>query len=492
MAEKGNRTVALVELLTTKEKQVFGKQLEAGKRATLALLFHGILAGLKSSGSTSLEKELLYRSTFDEPYSKDKDYLLRNELRLLSKELVSFLSLEQIKKNFRDSSLEESCVFLQALLQRKQHTLFDKEWKKVVTEAEKELALNISLDVRKMAILSFIETRQATIENYDELLQLIADYQATLNTFFSHEHLFGHHRKAFAQRTQQALGKAVEIVPIDPIRIDLHNPASHDAFSNHLLALTDSYRLKGTDKIGMLEKAAGFISKIEAKKFDSKGALASINAGIALEYFLLQEFEASIPYHQNALEFGKKLDGAKLISFVFNYLSTLLRLEQHTEAIDLLEEYTSVWNKLPRMRDRFSCLKAMCHILEGDPSAAEKCIPEDRKAGGLDHYYYYRFVQIIILFQKGKPELAMNECENFEHTVRYNDKDEDYLKLIQVVKKFIAIKSEQSILSEEEFDSKAVKLSQLLEDTNQNSYADRALLYKWLKLELERKTPTNN
>lgn len=484
MGEKGNRTIELVALLSPKERTAFGLRLESGKRNSLAFVFAGICSALKSKKGTKPNKELLYRLTFDEPYTKDKDYLLRNELRLLSKELMSFLTLEQAKQNVRKNSLEGRYLFLQSLLARKANELFEREWEKLANDAEEQLAFSISTEVRKLAILHWIENHQATIENYERLLHMLDGFQESLNRYFQHQFLFGKHRKAFTERTLQALGSQIEVSPLESIQFQPTESPQNHAYANHLIALTDSYRYRGNDKIEILKKAADFASLIEAKNFDQKEALASINAGIALEYFLLRELETSIPFHKRALEFGSKLEDGKLISFVFNYLSALIRLEQHEKAIGLINEYAAVWQKLPRMRDRFLCLKAMCHVFENDPKAAEDCIPEDRKAGGLDHYYYYRFIQIIVLFQKGKPELAMNEAENFEHTVRYNDKDEDYLRLIQAMKKFLALKSEQAVIDEQAFLEKSKKLIKALSEASESALADRALLYRWIVSEL--------
>lgn len=480
MSEKGNRTVALVALLGNQERKAFGNQLNDAKRTSLPLLFEAICSGLKSSKSDGLMKEILFKKTFGTDYSKDKDYLLRNEFRLLSKELGNFLAIEQTKKAIRDNPLQEKRLLVQSFIERNAFDLFDREWEKVVNEAKEQLELEVASDVQRMAVEHLVQHRQATVENYNQLLALLSDHQQTLKQHFIHQHLFGKHRQAFAERTLQAIGSDVQISPLEPISLDPRSMDENDAFSNHLAVLTQSYQHNGLEKINLLKSASDFVKNIAIKRFDQNGALASINAGIALEYFLLRQLEASLPYHQKALEFGSGLEGGKLISFVFNYLSTLIRLERHEQAIELITEYASVWKKLPRMRDRFMCLKAMCHVFEDDPKAAENCIPEDRKAGGLDHYYYYRFIQIIVLFQKEKPELAMNEAENFEHTVRYNDKDEDYLRLNQAMKKFLLLQSERPTISEEVYSDKAEKLKQSLNEASESAFADRALLYRWI------------
>ncbi|MCB9186092.1 MAG: hypothetical protein H6601_05035 [Flavobacteriales bacterium] len=480
MSEKGNRTVALVAELSLKERKDVGHLLSQGKRDSLLLIFNAICSGLRSSKLESLDKAFLFQRTFGEAYTKDKDYLLRNELRLLSKELTDYLAMGQLKKRMRDDPLEEKRLLLCSYIDRNAHHLFDREWEKVVNDAKAQLRPDIALEIQKLAVEHLVSTRQATIENYDQLLKLLADYQDTLKLHFTHQHLFGRHKQAFVERTLQAIGSDIQVSPLEVISLNPTDQERNDAFSNHFVALTKAYAHRGEEKIGLLKTAADLVSEINSRSFDQNAALATVNAAIALEYFLLRELEASLSYHQKALEFGSGLEDRKLLSFVFNYLSTLIRMERHEQAIALVNKYASVWEKLPRMRDRFRCLKAMCHVFENDPKAAEDCIPEDRKAGGLDHYYYYRFIQIIILFQKGKQELAMNEAENFEHTVRYNDKDEDYLRLIQAMKKFLLLKSEQPTISEEAYWEKAEKLDRSLDQASESAYADRALFYRWI------------
>jgi hypothetical protein len=484
MLEKGNRTVALTALLSSKDVKVFHNQLNEGKRASLPHLFNAICSGLKSSKPNSLEKEILFKKAFGEAYAKDKDYLLRNELRLLSKELTSFLALEQAKDAMRDDSLEEKRLLLQSYIDRKAHDLFSSEWRKVVEVAKNELRLDIALNIQRLAIEHWISTQQATVANYNQLLELLADYQETLKQHFTHQHLFGKHKQAFTERTLQAIGSDTQVSPLEIISINPSDEKQNDAFANHIAALTKAYAQRGSQKIELLKTAAGLVPEIKSRSFDKNATLATVNASIALEFFLLRELESSLPYHRKALEFGSGLEGGKLISFVFNYLSTLIRLEHYDQAIQLINEYTSLWQQLPRMRDRFLCLKAMCHLFQNDPKTAEACIPEDRKAGGLDHYYYYRFIQIILLFQKEKRELAMNEAENFEHTVRYNDNDQDYLRLIQAMKKFLILKSEKPTISEEVYSDKAKKLKQSLSEASESAFADRALLYRWIVSEL--------
>ncbi|MCB0756458.1 MAG: hypothetical protein KDB98_12740, partial [Flavobacteriales bacterium] len=358
MSEKGNRTVALAALLSSKEMKVFSSHLNEGKRASLPLLFDAICVGLKSSKPNSLEKETLFKKAFNEAYSKDQDYLLRNEFRLLSKELTGFLAIEQTKKAMRDDVLEEKRLVLQSYIDRKAHDLFDREWQKVVEDSKDELRLDVAIDIQKLAIEHLVSTRQATVENYNQLLELLADHQQTLQQHFAHQHLFGKHKQAFAERTLQAIGSDIQVSPLEVISINPADEKQNDAFANHFAALTKAYAHRGEEKIELLKNAAGFVSEINSKSFDRNAALATVNAAIALEYFLLRELEASLPFHQKALEFGSGLEGGKLISFVFNYLSTLIRLERHEQAIALINEYASVWEKLPRMRDRFLCLKA--------------------------------------------------------------------------------------------------------------------------------------
>ena len=245
--------------------------------------------------------------------------------------------------------------------------------------------------------------------------------------------------------------------------------------------LVQAYAQHGQQKIDTLSRAVNFCDKITKKGFNKSSAKSSLFASIALEYFLLGEYGKSIPFHQQALQEIEKASPQEIISYVFNYISTLLRIEYYEDAIRVIDENEPVWNKIPRVKDRFLCLKAMSYIFLEKSEEAWNCIPHNRKRSGIDHYYYYRFIQIIVYLIRKEYSLAQSEIETYIHTIRNNDNDATYLQLCILLKNYIVLLAEKNVLTKKTFNNKSKTiLDLLLKKQHKIETTNHALLYRWV------------
>ena len=72
----------------------------------------------------NLDRAQLFTALFDESYEENKDFLLRNELRLLNQQLESFIAQRRL------DSKEEKILVLKAIQKKGLVDLFHKEIKK--------------------------------------------------------------------------------------------------------------------------------------------------------------------------------------------------------------------------------------------------------------------------------------------------------------------------------------------------------------------------
>lgn len=477
---KDIKAIRLTKLMTAQEAVAFKKILTGQKRQSLVLLFDFIQKKILYPSLSKQEKEKLFKSVFGRNYTRQDDYLLRNELRLLANELSQFLSLEKIKNTLQTDEPLKNLFFLQCLLNKKEYVLFENEYPKALKEAARQCDFETAAKMTRLLIDDFVFRKEATKPNYERLLALTSQYYEYAGNAFLHDYIHVRHKQAFAERTLHAIVQGYPVAPLQPVMFSL-DKKSNDNYLEYMRLLTESYCRHGQEKIDALLKAQRLISKIAKKDFDKQAAKATTSAGIALEYFLSGSYRQSLPFHKMALDNASTLPHERVIAFVFNYLSALMRLEQYAEAVRLIEKYRATWEALPRVRDRFLCLKAMNLIFLNDADAAWNCIPPDRKQSGIDHYYYYRFIQILVFYLRGELDLAMNETENFEHTVRYQDKDANYLRLILLMKKFLRLRGEKPALSRKEFEKSKSKLKAEMNLAEiEKRLPDKALLYRWL------------
>ena len=90
-----NKTSILLKLLSTSEFDLLQTELEKSKNKRQVRLINA----LKKTDENALDKEFIYKQTYKEKYSKEKDYLLRNDLRKLNKLIVDFIKQNLIHEN---------------------------------------------------------------------------------------------------------------------------------------------------------------------------------------------------------------------------------------------------------------------------------------------------------------------------------------------------------------------------------------------------------
>ena len=486
MGEKRSKTEKLVLALSKKEATEFRQIIQANVRSTLVLLFDETLSRSNKKLSPDQGKERLFKRVFKKEYARKNDFLLRNEQRLLTKELIRFLAGKQAMQELKSNPEVESYHYLLALLEHEENELFLSEWPKVLDQAMQSQNHHIGYLTLKTVVDHLAETSKATIPDFDRIQTQIDSAIIELNSAYLIQYLHLKMKESFVQRTKQALGVVLTLpdLIVDPIHID--DPNISSGLSNFYVEMCRSFRQSGQAKINTLIRSIKLLEQVPSKALDHKSTLASLNAGIALEHFLSGDLLSSLQYHQHALENVSELSEDRRVSYLFNYVSTLLRLERYNESIELIRQQQTIWAKKPRLTHRFHCLSAMCYLFENKINDAEKLIPEDRKEGGMDHYYYFRILQSIVFFLREKPELALNELDNLEHTVRYNDSDRDTLTLIQGFRKLFNLICAAQSLSKSQVKSGIDQLNEITDQASNAAKANHWLLYHWMNQQTAR------
>ncbi len=117
----------LTHILSNEEAELFSKWIKKRKKNRLPSLFEG----LKSSGSYETDKSLIFKKVYNDSYTIEKDYLLRNDLRKLSAEITNFI-LQEICKS------DDLLAYYDFLIRKKAFQLFEKEIKKTIEACKKK------------------------------------------------------------------------------------------------------------------------------------------------------------------------------------------------------------------------------------------------------------------------------------------------------------------------------------------------------------------
>lgn len=479
-----NKAQYLVNLLSVEEAKQFSKHLLKLKRKSLLLLFRKLAKSEQPDGT--IDKGLLFKAIFGIPHTKQKDYLLRNQLRLLTNELVHFAGLTTLHQKMKAEPDFQYLHYVMWLLKKPSNELGQKESAELIKNYAAINDYRSISDLYKAQIDPFIYQREATVQNYEQLLSLIQQfYKAEMKDYMCRV-MEVKMKEAFADRTLHTLNNSY---PITDKPIPIPQPAAIIEEDNYLRFIENvcaSYRQNGNEKICSLQKALKLCDTISRRGFERNHTRSSLSALIALEYFLAGQYYKAIPFHKKALETTEGLSNQNIITYAFNYLSTMMRIEAYDQAIEIIHQYRPIWEHMPRVKDRFICMQAMYYVFSNNPTSALQCIPQKRKQSGLDHYYYYRFIHLIIQFQFNNLLTAISEVESFIHTIRNNDGNTSYIKLSIHFKKLIELTTGKSALTKKQYCKRnTILLKELEENRGELELADNALLFRWLHTTLK-------
>src|SRR5436305_166574 len=118
------KAYGLLSSLSPTEKKAFEVVIKNKGRNSLANLY----SYLKKATPNKLEKETIFQATFNSPFAKDKDYLLRNELRLLTNALKQFITEREWMNATEENPHLGNYWYLKALLSRKLNDIYDAEY----------------------------------------------------------------------------------------------------------------------------------------------------------------------------------------------------------------------------------------------------------------------------------------------------------------------------------------------------------------------------
>ena len=469
----------LVESLSALERKNFQSVIKEKRRQQLFKLYKIVISELKKE---KFSNERVYELLYQSPYDKKKNYLLRNELRLLSNELKSFIVYLTFNDKLKSEPETQTLFYLQGLFGKTDAEFFLSECQKALDSAIKNQDNETATQIFKLYIQAFIKSVSPTYEKYMELLDFLKKNEEITIQAFLQNWVEVQKFKAFTQKSLNAMHPTQGEISIPNfLKMEFENENQNASYFQYQLLWAKSYASKGLEKIQILKDAEKYISKINKTKFSNESEIAKVNASIALDYFLLEKYQFSIEYHEKCLLQKKHLNDKDFAVYLFNYISTLLRMDDFRKALELISEHEKLLLKQERLHDRFLNIKAMCLLLLNQIDEAETCLPHERKEGGMYNYFYFRVVQSMVFYERREYDLAINELHNLQYSLHYNQlKNSGFKELTKYLQIFYKLQRDQKFISNYQTDKQNL-INEINSLENKSQYL---LPYKWLLQEL--------
>jgi hypothetical protein len=481
---KHSKVFTLISQLPTKDKKPVSEALKQNKRKTLALLYHGLDKAV-SAGEEEPGADNIYKMVFGVKYEKAKDYLLRNEYRLLYAELTTILLDGEKEK-------ETDLKWLQYLLQKGIYEVLEDDladaWRKA-EQTDDLKQLTAICDLKINYLLNARIQAQGTARELAELSQKrIAWLQQLALRNIRQEEI----RLKLAERLLRVYQQ--DHTPVEPLaNIDLLGFEATDAYARYLSrrALINSAR--SDEKIALLLEILADKAIIKKYEPESEEAMCRFLINLAQEYYLMGQFVESVQYYSKAMEYIANVAKSVKETLVYNYILALMRIADHSKARDLAEEHSQLILNSKLTGGRGPFLFAVLHIYARDTESAEKYIQLEVKKDGSEFIHFMRLALAAVYYLRNDLDFALRECVNVDQAVNYELNRDATLQthiskpIIANFRRFYTLL--QSRPPKEEFIHSMSKLTTDVRAQHAGQVSDQSpdsVLTQWMLMEAER------
>lgn len=427
------KTLELLSSLVGREKREFDFVMKNHRRKTLQLLYKNLFRYVKAT--REVNKNNLFQKVFNQTYSPKKDYLLRNELRLLTEELLHFFVQKEFHQACEDNPNTYNTWVLRALHTRKLSYQFNRTYKQAIRKAKQEEQYDWCYKILSLKITHTIKHEEIREDTYKNLTALAKEALVFLQKDLVRNLRGLEVKQAFCERTIHIMDKTFPYT--SPItQINLEETASKDNYANYLNLQANSFKQEKLEKIETLHKALVYIKQCPFPTMNMVEHTIVVLASIALEYYLMADYKSANTYYEQTITYATTHKYPLDMAIVFNFFSNKIKLADYEGAIQLFEQFQQLIEDNERVYHRFLCLKGMCHIFLKQPEQAMTCITSNIQQRPPSEYYYFKFIHLLALYQQNDSEAALRETNNLIKVLHYHHNPSFDINYLQVAKLF--------------------------------------------------------
>lgn len=410
------RAIQLLKVLAPDELHEVKEEIAAQNRESLERLF-GFLLVRKEEEDPG--KEAMFRATFGRLWSKEEDYLLRNELRLLTERLYHLITRRENDEEQKNHPRRSDPLLLRGLLKRRAFRLFDSLYKKLREEARNRHDYRTAHRLNEVRFEYLIHYCEIDPQVMKEAHAVLMENLDNLKRAFRNEIAENQHRRIVCEQNLLAMGLNVSTTQIGP-DADLRN---HDTpFALYYDATSRAHAAQGEERIAHALEALACIEPVK-HIFPERLAFGYAITGSA--FFAERRYIEATEQFEAGIHFAREQNFLPPLELLFNYASTLMRLRRYADVLNLLDEYHQEFRSRPKLLFRLECFRCFCHIFMREPAKALQAIPPDIHQRPESEYHYFRFIYLILPYLRNDPETALREARNF--LVYFNRRREQLL-----------------------------------------------------------------
>jgi hypothetical protein len=478
---KNSKAYILLKGIPPKKLKQLSESIKTHKRQSLKKLFHALAGTIKNQEPGTAE---IFKTVYGKKYTKQQDYLLRNEYRLLYEWLTDQLCHEQ-----NLSAKQRETAQLRFFLQHRMYDLFEEEhksaWKRAVQNDDEQWLLELS----NLNIEYHLTGKTQSLANAETIVELTQQRINLLKTNFLREIRKEEIRLKMGERIISAY-KPLNTGSEPLNTISLNELQENDLLAQYLATRAKVNFSKGKEKIELLNSILANEAIIRKYESAPEEALCRFLTNLAQEYYLSSAFTEAVSYYQKAYEHFHAIPLHVQETLVLNYVMALMRNEQFEQARQLALKHQQLLLNSKLLAGRSPFLMAVIYLHVRDADNAEKFVQLEVRKEGTEFYYFMRLVLSAVYYLRGHLDLATREAINIDQAVNYEMNREQTMQtkiskpIVSVFRRFYTIVQSRTK------DKRKDELLQLQTEINRslqanNDQSPNSVLTQWLNKEID-------
>ncbi|MFN0276364.1 MAG: hypothetical protein ACKVPJ_11490 [Chitinophagales bacterium] len=443
------KVFTLINALQPAEKKEVSAVIKSAGRKSLESIF--IFLEKSAAKKKYPSKEELFSIAYKEGFSIKKDYLLRNELRLLTDIICSYMAEKEALKSLRGNTSVQHAFLLRSWNDRKLTDLFHKNAEKWIHEAMEERYLNEAFEMYLLALNRVMYDFEDSPEKFEQLVSLVNGCTKCVEQLFVYKwwSVESHHQ-AIHNYKNVAAGKNI---PVKPRKPDAHAFQSFkdDDFVLAMQYENSIYAASKDTYLSILKNAYRHCKNVMGKT--GRGIFNSSNVNPIKFYSVLNErlmiifcSEGNVNEAAEYVQELEKLIYEKKVRFNYtlnyNIAYYYYFAGQYKKVIDRADNLLSELKQNKRLYYQALGMKAYSHIFLKQFDLVRDCIPQEVQKINLDEYVQFRMAEMILWYVDGTYDAALRENENIRRMLKGKTDEErkqtviDFKKLNNIYKVF--------------------------------------------------------
>lgn len=414
------------------------KNLGQHKRPGLLKLFKQLVRDSRSEKEP--DNAELFKKAFDETYVKKKDYLLRNELRLLNEILYKYLAERTSLAHLSRNKSLYNYWLARAYFERGVKVLFRSDIDEMIREAAdhqesfETIGLSESPAMLSMKSLWMIDNQPKLKENLDQQIEALRLWEKEEKKRFLYRLREIEAREAYLQSVLRTI--VPDLVPVSDRRTpgqtiaDLSDIAATDIFASYTVMKKHAFQTSGPLRAEVLRETLALTESEQGIAVLTHRARFATRNQLAMELIIQGQYEEGDYHLEKCIREGAPYKLPNFFSTVHNYMVNQINLGKYEKGIRIYEEFKTLIEG-NRLKHQGRLFLAYFHLYLGRDDEAIRLLPRETDLA-VPLQIIARFVYAISFLMRKEYALAATELKNLRRSVK-GIRTGDYTRQLSII-----------------------------------------------------------